>query len=198
MKSNIIGQPWLLLWAIMLMAACTPPVEVDVLITGGWVLDGSHSPARRLDVGVTGERISYVGVPGERKVIGKAVVDIDGLYLAPGFIDPHTHVERELSDPKQKSNLRYLRQGVTTVFAGNDGSSPMPVKRKLDEWDRNGIGTNAALLVGHGSVRRVVMGMEAKEADAQALKEMEKLVHKSMEEGAFGISTGLLDRKSVV
>lgn len=175
----------------MLMAACTPPVEVDVLITGGWVLDGSHSPARRLDVGVTGERISYVGVPGERKVIGKAVVDIDGLYLAPGFIDPHTHVERELSDPKQKSNLRYLRQGVTTVFAGNDGSSPMPVKRKLDEWDRNGIGTNAALLVGHGSVRRVVMGMEAKEADAQALKEMEKLVHKSMEEGAFGISTGL-------
>ncbi|GGF37855.1 N-acyl-D-amino-acid deacylase family protein [Echinicola rosea] len=191
MKNNRICVPWLLLGLFILMASCKPTVEVDVLITGGMVFDGNDAPAKRMEVGITDDKISYVGTPGEHSISSQQTIDIAGLYLAPGFIDPHTHVERELSDPEQKANLRYLRQGVTTVFAGNDGSSPMPIKRKLDEWERNGIGTNAALLVGHGSVRRVVMGMEAKEANPNELTEMEEVVNKSMEEGAFGISTGL-------
>ncbi|AWW32266.1 D-aminoacylase [Echinicola strongylocentroti] len=191
MENRINRAIWGVLLSFLLMASCKPSVEVDVLITGGMVLDGSNALAKRMEVGITDDKISYVGAPGEHSISSQQTIDIAGLYLAPGFIDPHTHVERELSDPEQKANLRYLRQGVTTVFAGNDGSSPMPIKRKLDEWERNGIGTNAALLVGHGSVRRVVMGMEAKEANPKELKEMEEVVNKSMEEGAFGISTGL-------
>ncbi|QDH79916.1 D-aminoacylase [Echinicola soli] len=191
MENRKGSRRWVLPLFFWLMASCKPMVEVDVLITGGMVFDGSDSPAERMEVGITDDRISYVGAPGEHEISSHQTIDIAGLYLAPGFIDPHTHVERELSNPEQKANLRYLRQGVTTVFAGNDGSSSMPIKRKLDEWERDGIGTNAALLVGHGSVRRVVMGMEAKEANPKELKEMEEVVNKSMEEGAFGISTGL-------
>ncbi|WP_226332373.1 N-acyl-D-amino-acid deacylase family protein [Echinicola marina] len=176
-----------LLWCF----SCQPKVKVDLLITGAKVFDGTGSPAKVLEVGLTDDRISYVGESGERKVEPKEVINAEGLYLAPGFIDPHTHVDRELSDPEQKGNIRYLKQGVTTVFAGNDGSSPMPIKRKLDEWEREGIGTNAALLVGHGSVRRVVMGMKAEEASPEKLEEMKKVVEQSMKDGAFGISTGL-------
>ncbi len=176
---------------LILMVSCKPRVEVDVFIHGGLVLDGSEAPAKRMDIGITGERISYIGAPGSATIIAKESIDINGLYLAPGFIDPHTHVDRELSEEATKSNTRYLKQGVTTVFAGNDGGSPMPIKRKLDDWERTGIGTNAALLVGHGSVRRVVMGMKGEEANEQELEEMKEVVAKAMKEGAFGISTGL-------
>ncbi|MBD8487277.1 D-aminoacylase [Echinicola sp. CAU 1574] len=176
---------------IVLISSCKKEVKVDVLISGAKVFDGTNTPSKAMEVGITGDRISYIGEKGIDEITAKTTIEAEGLYLAPGFIDPHTHVDRELSDPQQKGNVRYLKQGVTTVFAGNDGSSPMPIKRKLDEWERNGIGTNAALLVGHGSVRRVVMGMKAEEASPEKLEEMKSVVEKSMEEGAFGISTGL-------
>ena len=76
-----------------------------------------------------------------------------------GFIDPHTHTLGDLSDTTRHRNVNYLMQGVTTVFTGNDGSGPFEIAEWLALWEKQGIGTNAGLLVGRGAVRRQVMGM---------------------------------------
>lgn len=166
-------------------------LKVDILIKGGKVVDGSGGVPRVLDVGVRGDRIAFVGDAARSGVVGLHVIDAAGLVVAPGFIDPHTHTLEDLSDPKRKTNENYLMQGVTTVFTGNDGDSPLNIAETLQHWRGQGIGTNAALFIGQGSVRRRVMGMADVEPSAEQLAEMKRLVARAMDEGAFGMSTGL-------
>ncbi|HEX2779510.1 MAG TPA: amidohydrolase family protein, partial [Gemmatimonadaceae bacterium] len=78
-------------------------------------------------------------------------IDARGLIVAPGFIDPHTHTLADLNGTR-RANVAYLMQGVTTVVTGNDGGGPLRVGEVLARWSRSGIGTNAALYVGHGTV----------------------------------------------
>jgi N-acyl-D-aspartate/D-glutamate deacylase len=192
---------------LLLLLVCTPALaatrprpkavhrpqrlKVDILIRGGKVVDGSGGAPRVLDVGVRGDRIVFVGDAAKSGVAGARVIDAAGLVVAPGFIDPHTHTLEDLSDPKRKTNENYLMQGVTTVFTGNDGDSPLDIAGTLRRWRQQGIGTNAALFVGHGTVRRRVMGMADAEPSAEQLAEMKRLVARAMDEGAFGMSTGL-------
>ncbi|HKR30506.1 MAG TPA: amidohydrolase family protein, partial [Terriglobales bacterium] len=167
------------------------PENLDVLIVGGELLDGSGSAAQRLDLGINGDRIVYLGDSLKDHIKASRSIDAAGLILAPGFIDPHTHTADDLSTPPRNSNEPYLMQGVTTVITGNDGSSPLPIADALRKWEQQGIGTNAALLVGMCSVRRKVMGMsDAAPTDAQ-LADMKKLVAQGMDDGAFGMSAGL-------
>ena len=119
------------------------------------------------------------------------VIDAHGLIVAPGFIDPHTHTFDDLSSPQRHGNIAYLMQGVTTVITGNDGTSPLPIGSALQKWDQQGIGTNAALLVGMCSVRRQVMGMSDAAPSPAQLEQMKQLVAQGMNEGAFGMSAGL-------
>lgn len=170
-----------------------PQLELDFLIQGARVFNGENQDALLMDVGILGERLVLVGNASDYSVKAGRTIDATGLYLSPGFIDPHTHLDRDLSSPdsSKRANLSALRQGVTTVISGNDGGSPLPAGRKLEEWERMGVGTNVGLFVGHGSVRRLVLGLEATQPSDQQLKEMEAIVAKSMEEGAFGLSTGL-------
>ncbi|MBA9079288.1 N-acyl-D-amino-acid deacylase family protein [Rufibacter quisquiliarum] len=165
--------------------------KVDTLIKGAWVFDGSGKDSVRLDVGITGDRITYLEPAGKKVPKAKKTIAANGYYLAPGFIDPHTHVAADLSHPERKSNLAYLMQGVTTVFEGNDGSGPMPIGSTLAEWEQKGIGTNAGLFVGHGSVRKEVLGEKDVQPTPAQLDKMKKLVAEAMEQGAYGISTGL-------
>jgi N-acyl-D-amino-acid deacylase len=130
--------------------------RLDLLIRGGSVVDGSGSQPVSADVGIKGDRIVFIGSSGKR-VTAARTIDASGLIVAPGFIDPHTHTSEDLADPVRKSNVNYLMQGVTTVITGNDGSSPLPTGATLAKWERLGIGTNAALLVGHGTVRLQVL-----------------------------------------
>src|SRR5204863_6535527 len=123
--------------------------------------------------------------PKQKLPRAKRVINAKGFYLTPGFIDPHTHVESDLSSDLRKANLPYLMQGVTTVFAGNDGTSPLPIGAKLNKWNETGIGTNAALFVGHGSVRKMVLGDKNIKPDSTALKAMKTLVEIAMKDGAF-------------
>lgn len=164
---------------------------MDILITGAWVFDGTLNDSVQVDVGIRGDRIVFIGdadhIKAERKI------DAEGLYLTPGFIDPHTHTSYRFSseDAQERANLLCLYQGVTTVFNGNDGSGPFPIGRNLERWEEVGIGTNAALLIGQGTVRREVMGSVEGDADPSQLNEMRRLVEQGMKEGAFGLSTGL-------
>lgn len=165
--------------------------KVDTLIRGGSVIDGTGSAAIKEDIGITGDRITFVGDAKATGVEASRTIDATGLIVSPGFIDPHTHTAADLSSPKLNSNQDYLFQGVTTVVTGNDGGSPFPIGKTLDDWQRQGIGSNAVLLVGHGTVRGKVLGAADVQPTTEQLDKMKALVRQAMDEGAFGLSTGL-------
>lgn len=165
----------------------------DLLIRGGTVLDGTGAPARRADVAVTGGRIAAVGDlagAGARRVI-----DAAGLVVAPGFIDLHSHADWAFGDLERNLAPNNLAQGITTVVVGQDGRSAWPVGGSIEEtaalWMTQGTAENVILLVGHGHVRREVMGDDPRPPTADELDRMRRLVRAAMEGGAGGLSTGL-------
>ena len=182
---------YLLFWAtILCLSGCSePPIKADILITGGMVYDGTDNPASLLDVAILGDKIIYVGPAGH--VEGKKIIDGTGLIVAPGFIDPHTHSLDDLKSDQLKQNANYLSQGVTTVFNGNDGGGSSDIAATLDMLTAHGIGTNTALYVGQGAVRLAVMGMVDDTPTPDQMSKMKAPVKRAMEEGAFGLSSGL-------
>lgn len=167
--------------------------RVDVLVRGGRVVDGTGAPARPADVGIRGDRIVFVGDAAAGGVTGARVIDAQGMVVAPGFIDPHTHTYGDLQSDRadRRRNAAYLMQGVTTVVTGNDGGGPADVAEHFARYAKNGIGTNAALFVGFGTVRGKVLGPSSAPADAAQLARMRDLVAEGMRGGALGLSTGL-------
>jgi N-acyl-D-amino-acid deacylase len=174
---------------IVCLASPSQAQSLDLLIRNGSVLDGSGSPAKQVDIGIRRDRIVQVGKSLRQKA--KRVIDAHGLVVAPGFVDPHTHTFEDLSNPATSRNDAYLMQGVTTVATGNDGSSPIQIADALDKWARQGIGTNAALFIGQGSVRDAVMGMSDAKPTPAEMDSMMALVDRGMKDGAIGMSTGL-------
>jgi N-acyl-D-aspartate/D-glutamate deacylase len=172
-------------------AALAGALKVDLLIMHGKVVDGSGSKARVADVGIQGDRIVFIGNAAKSKVTATRTIDATGLVVAPGFIDSHTHTMEDLSDPKRNANENYLMQGVTTVVTGNDGGSAVSIKSTLDKWERQGIGTNAILLAGHGTIRGQVLGQSDAQPSPDQLEQMKRLMVEAMDDGAFGMSTGL-------
>jgi N-acyl-D-amino-acid deacylase len=179
----------LILAASTLLASHSCAQDLDLIIRGGSLIDGSGSPATLTDIGIKGDRIVFIGNSAGRNA--KREIDATGLVVTPGFIDPHTHTASDLSDPERSRNDAYLMQGVTTVATGNDGASPTAIGSTLAKWAQQGIGTNAALFIGQGTVRSEVMGMSDAKPTAEQLDRMKKLVDTAMKEGAIGISTGL-------
>ncbi|MFN8582535.1 MAG: amidohydrolase family protein [Gemmatimonadaceae bacterium] len=165
----------------------------DVLILGGRVVDGTGTPERIADVLVSGDRIAFMGDAKRAGVTAKRTLNASGLVVVPGFIDPHTHTFEDLSsgDITKRRNLPYLAQGVTTVLTGNDGGGPVDVAASLARWTREGIGTNAALFVGFGSVRSAVLGASGAPATPAQVERMRGMVRSGMESGAVGMSAGL-------
>jgi N-acyl-D-amino-acid deacylase len=160
----------------------------DVVLRGGFVLEGSGNPWRRADVAVTGDRISAVGdLRGHR---GRREIDVSGLYVAPGFIDAHSHagtglVRRELSHARP-----LLAQGITTVVINPDGGGEADLVRQRGRLEEHGLGVNVAQLVPHGSVRREVLGTEDRAPTASEMERMRAIVRAGMAAGAFGLSSG--------
>lgn len=163
--------------------------QVDVLIRGGRVIDGSGGQAINADVGITGDRIVFIG--DGKNIKAARTIDATGLIVAPGFIDPHTHANDDLTSEQRKGNVNFLMQGVTTVITNNDGGGTLPLSKSLAQMQSQGIGTNAVLLVGHGSVRRAVLGMNDATPTTEQLAQMKTIVQQAMDDGAFGMSTGL-------
>lgn len=163
----------------------------DILIRGGTVVDGTGAAPRAADVGIRADRIVFVGDAAAANATAGRTIDAHGLVVAPGFIDPHTHTAGDLSSAARKANLAYLMQGVTTVITNNDGGGSIEVGRTLDEWTRQGIGTNAAVYIGQGSVRGRVMGMSDAAPTRAQLDSMRAIVTRAMGQGALGLSTGL-------
>ena len=165
--------------------------QLDILIVHGKLVDGSGKKPRTSDVGIRGDRIVFVGDARKAHIEAARMIDATGLIIAPGFIDPHTHTLNDLSDSNRKSNEAYLTQGVTTVVTGNDGGSVLNIAETLRKWDEQGIGTNAILLAGFGTIRSRVLGPTDAQPTGPQLEDMKALVARAMDEGAFGLSTGL-------
>ncbi len=168
--------------------------DYNILIKGGKVYDGSLKSAFKADIAIKNDKI--VKVAKSIKGTAEWVMRAKGLIVTPGFIDMHTHADRGMFYPENRACLNYLKQGVTTIVAGQCGSSGWQIFEKAEDqmkrWTEEGIGLNAALLVGHGSVRRLVMGMENREPTADELELMKTLIREAMEQGAHGLSTGLI------
>src|SRR5262245_58090417 len=179
------------LLSLFVQAAPAQDLRLDVLIRGGNLIDGTGALPQQADVGIAGDRIVFVGDASQRRLSAPRTIDATGLIVSPGFIDPHTHSDRELLNPKLSHNQPYLYQGITTVFTGNDGASPWPIGKAIDDWQRHGVGTNVALFIGHGTVRGAIMGSADAQPNAEQLEKMRSMVRQGMQDGAFGMSTGL-------
>jgi N-acyl-D-aspartate/D-glutamate deacylase len=164
-------------------------LPLDLIIHGGRVFDGSGNPWIRADVGVRGERIVAVGDLSAAAADDE--IDAAGLYVAPGFIDVHSHALAGLVDEERSGAATLLYQGLTTVVINPDGSGGLDIAAQRAALLAHGIGVNVAQMVGHGTVRGEVLGMEDRTPTGDELALMKAFVRKAMEEGAFGLSSGL-------
>jgi N-acyl-D-aspartate/D-glutamate deacylase len=186
---------------------------LDVLIANGVVIDGGGVAPVRADIGIEGDRIAAVGFLDGAEA--RRTIDATGHAVAPGFIDLHTHSDVPLLVDGR--GLSKIHQGVTTEVTGNCGYTPDPVvpertrllrdlvssygdRIELSWTDlagyraaltRQGIGVNVAPLVGHSAIRGAVVGFEDRPAAPDELRAMQRLVAAAMDQGAFGLSTGL-------
>lgn len=179
----------------------------DLAIRGALIEDGSGRQSVVADIAVDGGHIAATGTVGA----ARAEIDAEGMVAAPGFVDAHTHDDMELhSHPDNPSKLR---QGVTTVICGSCGFSAfphMPGQRSPDflsvdgRWRTyreyqevvtgHGIGTNAAAFVGHNTVQCLLLGIDSTEPSARALSRVCDNIRRAMDDGALGVSTGLIYR----
>ena len=164
------------------------PRRHDLVLRGASLQDGDRSPARRADLAIADGRIAAIG---EFDVApGTPVLWLDGLTIAPGFVDVHTHVDSDVVRDPGCGN--FLRMGVTTIVTGNCGTSVADLGAHFRRLERGGIGVNYGSLVGHGTVRTAVLGSARRAPDTAELQRMAELVDAGMRAGAFGLSTGLI------
>jgi N-acyl-D-amino-acid deacylase len=182
---------FLRLTAVILLAltagpSAQAPPRYDLLIAGGTVIDGSGSPGRIADVAISKGKIAAIGTID--RAAARDVLNAAGLVVAPGFIDVHTHADDLVEHPLAEN---FVRMGVTSIVAGNCGSSALNVGDALEELNQRGASVNFATLIGHNTVRRAAMGTENRDPTLAELSRMKSLVWQAMTDGAVGLSSGL-------
>ncbi len=171
------------------------PLFCDLLIINGRIVDGTGNGWYRGSIAVSEGRIRAIYRNGGdnswlQTIKPSRVIDAAQMIVAPGFIDVHTHLEGdETKDPEAKN---FIYDGVTTCITGNCGSSNVEVGRYLRWIDSLQTSINIGTLIGHNDVRKAVLGRANRDATPQELQRMESLVEKAMQEGALGLSTGLI------
>ena len=182
-----------LLGGCTLLIGCggSPPTNLDLLILGGILVDGSGQESSHTNIGVQGDRITWIGEDGAQAT---DTLDATGLVVAPGFIDVHSHTVPALLEPQRRMNEGVLRQGVTTVVGGPDGGfGPEMIRTVIEALGNNGSGTNVATYIGHNAIRENVMGEDQQRApNPSEFGIMRTQVREGMELGAVGFSTGLM------
>ena len=185
----------------------------DVMVRGGTVCDGTGSPSIRADVGIVGEKIDAIGDLTHAEA--RRMIDAQGMVVAPGFIDTHTHSEGDLLVNPQHANG--LRQGITTEIMGLDGMSFAPLSSQnyflyrrylggllgdsVEGLDMSSIAAfranyhrkvaiNTAYLVPHGAIRLEVLGFHDVPLQGEDFEKARQMIREGLEQGAVGFSTG--------
>ncbi len=160
----------------------------DVIIKGGNVIDGSGAPAYDADVAIHRGRIIAIGDLSEHR--GKEVINASGLTVSPGFIDTHSHAGPGLTTEQLSQGRPLLAQGITTVFINPDGGGDTDLSAQKRALRKHRLGVNVAQFISHGSVRREVMGLDARKPTDSEQKTMARIVKRGMRNGAWGLSSG--------
>ncbi|MPZ21736.1 MAG: amidohydrolase family protein [Luteitalea sp.] len=163
--------------------------EFDLIVQGGRVYDGHSDAMKPADVAIAGDRIAAVGDLGTASA--SLVIDARGKLVTPGFIDVHSHAGESLTRAPLNQAQALIAQGVTTIVINPDGGGPVDLASQRAELEAASPGVNVIPLIGHGAVRSAVLGMSDRAPTAQELERMQGLVRQAMEEGAFGLSSGL-------
>lgn len=160
----------------------------DVIIRNGKIIDGTGNSWYYADVAVKDGKIALI----QKQITASAAKTIDakGLIVAPGFIDVHGHIEGGVFENPSAHN--YIYDGVTTVVTGNCGTAAENLNDFFYRIDSIKTSINVASLVGHNTVRRMIMGNDDRLATPEEQLKMEALIAKAMKEGAVGMSTGLI------
>lgn len=187
-------------------------MHMDIIIKNGRVVDGNSNPWFQADIGIKGEKIVKVGpLSGANS---ETVINAGGMVVSPGFIDIHNHSDVALLADGRAESM--VHQGVTTMITGNCGNSPFPlmgdaledaVRSYGSQYDlevdwtdmegyearllRQGISVNTGVYIGHGTLRKAVMGRDRTELIPSDLEEMKALIGAAMAQGCLGLSTGL-------
>ena len=187
---------------ILILSACAPDTAptnesadevLSVILEGGDVYSGEDAEPVVTDVGISGDRIVAIGDLSMRQA--NLRLDASGLAVVPGFIDIHSHAIRD--DPEDgifrwPDAENQIRQGVTTVIGGPDGGSPLPISDTLSALEDRPASVNFATFVGHGSIRGLIIGEDDRPPTDEELEAMRNEVSNAMEQGAFGLSSGLI------
>ncbi|MDH5366466.1 MAG: D-aminoacylase [Cyclobacteriaceae bacterium] len=196
---------------ILLISACTSHTDFDIILKNGTIYDGSGKTPFTGDIGISHDTIAAIG--NLEDATGKQIRDLQGLAVAPGFINMLSWANVSLiEDGRSQSDIR---QGVTLEILGegrsmgplndtmklkmveNQGDIKYDIKwttlgEYLQYMEDKGVSTNIASFIGNGTVRQHVIGNENRPATPEELLEMKALVQHAMEEGAVGISSSLL------
>lgn len=170
-----------------------PLPAYDVVLRGGMLYSGADAPPVAGDVAINGRLIAAVGDLGEYEAT--EIIDVSGLAVMPGFIDIHSHA---LSDNMDEGIFAWpdaenlIRQGVTTVIGGNDGGSPVPLADSFDAIAALAPAVNFGSFIGHGSIRGLIVGEDDRPPTDEELELMREQVALGMQQGAFGLSSGLI------
>ena len=167
--------------------------QYDYVIKNGKVVDGTGNPWYIADIGISGDKIVKIG----RIEAGEAdnIIDASGKIVSPGFIDMHSHAERQILQDPTVHNM--ITQGNTTIVGGNCGGSQLNLERFFSAFEKKGASMNMGSLIGHNTIRRRVMRNEGREPTREELEKMKEYVEKGMQDGALGFSTGLKYRPGV-
>ncbi len=187
MKKRLLAGCVLMLAAVLAAFPRAQSPQYDLLIRNGRIIDGSGNPWYRADVAVRGNVIAsiqpVINAPAAR------VIDAAGQIVTPGFIDLHNHGGDTIFEVPTADN--FIRQGVTTIIAGPDGGSPVPLGPFFAKLDSTPKSINIGAFLGQGSVRAAVMGLVNRKPTGDELDKMRAIVEQGMKDGAFGLSTGL-------
>ncbi len=186
MKLEFIKTALQFLAISLLLIGCVQDSEKTILIKNASIIDGSGTPPFRASVRIRNDKIADIG--GLKPLASDSVIDARGLILSPGFIDSHSHHDRDTLRTMDAA----ISQGITTIIVGQDGYSQWPLGSVFDSLNNTPLSVNLGSYAGHGKIRILVMGDDYKrKASSVEIDSMKSLLKQAMEAGALGLSTGL-------
>lgn len=181
-----LHTPFLLL--LMFSLDTTAQTQADLVIKNGRIIDGTGNSWYRADIAIRNGRITTIGK--NLQIAADRTINAENLFVTPGFIDVHAHIEGGIFERPTADN--YIRDGVTTVVTGNCGNSYDDLGNFFQKLDSIRTSVNVASLAGHNTIRRLGMGLLDKAPTADEQRRMDSLMQDAMEDGAVGLSTGLI------